>query len=547
MRAWSWIVPVAVILLLAGLNLQWVSQIRGGEAARMRLVARQRAEGLAQDFDNELGRAYDLFNTDPSTLKGEAWDDFMTEYDAWVAKAAHPRLFREWYVVHDDSGAGLVLQRFDPARKAFAVAPWTDELSPIRAAVEGENTMRPPGRSLPGVPHLGPEVGAPPSLLIPLFSSDVAVRAGYGPAYGYVIVLLDMAYLRSTFLPALARKYFGDASGLEYDVDVVSAENGAMRVFASNGDRERAAAADVEAPLFRIGFAHLDEMFLTYANNAEHEGIWLLRATHRDSSIETFVGRQRRRDVVLSMSVVGVLLASLVLLFVSARRARWLAAQQTAFVAGVSHELRTPLAVIRSAGENLADGMVAEPERVRLYGQLVANEGRRLSVLVEQAIRFAALETGAQAPPPEVYDIAPLVEEIAAQARPGVTREIAPRLPSLKGDPNATRQVICSLLENAHKHAPESPVAIRVDAIDWRGKPAVRVEIEDRGEGIDSSDLPHLFEPFYRGRRAQRGQIPGSGLGLSIVKRLVEQQRGAITVRSAPGKGSTFTICLPAA
>jgi signal transduction histidine kinase len=59
--------------------------------------------------------------------------------------------------------------------------------------------------------------------------------------------------------------------------------------------------------------------------------------------------------------------------------------------------------------------------------------------------------------------------------------------------------------------------------------------------------LPHLFEPFYRGRRARGGQIPGSGLGLSIVKRLVEQQRGAITVRSAPGKGCTFTVCLPGA
>jgi signal transduction histidine kinase len=140
-----------------------------------------------------------------------------------------------------------------------------------------------------------------------------------------------------------------------------------------------------------------------------------------------------------------------------------------------------------------------------------------------------------------------LIDELTAQSRVGVTGRIVAPLPALRGDPKATRQVIVSLVENAQKHAPDSPVAISVEAIAWRRRPGVRIEIADRGAGIEASDLPHVFEPFYRGKRAQHRHVPGSGLGLSIVKRLVEQQRGAISVRSTPGRGTTFVVCLPAA
>jgi signal transduction histidine kinase len=549
MRARSWaLVPIAVVLVLAALDLRWVNRLREADVVHTRLVARQRAEGLAQEFDNEVARAYDLFNTEPSTLRGDEWNEFLIEYDAWQSKATLPYLFRAWYVVHDDGHDGLVVRRFDSHARRFPEIGWSEELWPIRAAIEREARRRPPGSVAPAAePHVGPEFDTPPALLIPLFASDVAVRFGFGPAYGYVVGLIDTDYLRDTFLSSLAHKYFGDASGLEYDVEVVHGADPSAALFRSNGSSLAPHShSDVEVHLFKIGFAHLDEMFLPNGSPARQDGVWLLRATHRDGSIEAHVGHERRRDVILSLAVMALLAASLVLLVESARRARRLAAQQTAFVAGISHELRTPLAVIRSAGENLADGLVGEAGRVRRYGALIADEGRRLSHLVEQAIGFAALGSSARAAPQEVYDIARVIEEVAFQSA-DVARRIGAPLPSLRGDPGATRQVIVSLVENAHKHAPKSPVTIQVDAIDWRGKPAVRIEVADHGEGIEPSDLPHVFEPFYRGQRAQRGSIPGSGLGLSIVKRLVVQQRGAISVRSTPGKGCTFTICLPGA
>jgi signal transduction histidine kinase len=548
MRARLWaLVPIAVVLVLAAVDLRWVGRLRDADVAHTRLVARQRAEGLAQEFDNEIARAYDLFNTEPSTLRGDAWNEFLVEYDAWQAKATLPHLFRDWYVVHDDGADALVVRRFDPVTRRFPEVGWNLELAPIRAAIEREARRRSPGTLAPAEPHVGPEFDAPPALLIPLFAADIAVRFGFGPSYGYVVGLIDTDYLRDTFLASLARKYFGDPAGLEYDVEVVHGANPSAALFRSNGASPAPLVrSDVEVPLFKIGFAHLDEVFLPSGSPPPHEGVWRLRATHRDGSIEAHVGRERRMDVILIFAVMGLLAASLVLLVESARRARRLAAQQTAFVAGISHELRTPLAVIRSAGENLADGLVGDIDRVRRYGSLVADEGRRLSHLVEQAIGFAALGSSARTAPQEVYEIAPVVEEVASQSEDVAPRIRAP-LPALRGDPNATRQVILSLVENAHKHAPRSPVTIFVDAIDWRGKPGVRIEVADHGDGIEPSDLPHVFEPFYRGRDALRARVPGSGLGLSIVKRLVQQQRGAISVRSAPGRGCTFVVCLPGA
>jgi signal transduction histidine kinase len=546
-----WAVTVAVVLVLAALNLRWLGGLHDADVAQMRLIAGQRADGLEEDVDRELGRAYDLFNTEPSTLHGDEWSDFLLEYDAWMMKASHPALLREWYVVHDDQHNGLVLRRFDRERRRFPEVPWPAELARIRVAVAHENDLR-LGCALPEEqPHIGPEVDTPAALLIPMFSSSVAVESGHGPAYGYVIALVDTEYLRTKLFPALARKYFADGAGrLEYDLSIAHLAEPTSFLYRSSDAKP--AAPDIERHVFHLGFTHLDEPFIPVsgasAPHATADGVWLLRATHRDGSIEAHVRKERRRDVFINVAVMALLMVSLGLVFTSARRARRLATQQTAFVAGVSHELRTPLAVIRSAAENLADGLVVEPERVRRYGQLVVKEGRRLSHLVEQAIDFAALEPGVRPDPDEVYDIAPLVDEITLQARrTDVTGRIGTPLPALRGDPKATRQVIASLVENAHKHAPHSPVAITVEPIAWRGRAAVRIEIADRGSGIEPSDLPHVFKPFYRGKRAQDGQVPGSGLGLSIVKRLVEQQHGTIAVRSTPGKGCTFVVCLPGA
>jgi signal transduction histidine kinase len=540
MRA-RWWIPIVVVLALAALQLRSVSKLHEADEQQLFGVAHEGVQGVAWDFNHELARAYDWFAADPSGLVGDTWDQFTFAYDAWQGKAPQPRLFRAWYLVTDDGGAGLLLRRYDAGSKRFTRVDWPAELATLRGQLAGENQRR-----LAGVvprrseDRVGPELGDPPAILVPLaLAPDPWPAEPARPSYGYEVGLLDMDFVTTTFLPALILDNLGQADGLHYDVEISQRGTPVLR----RGPRHP--RYDVQTPLFRVGFAHLDDIFNDPDEDGVDRGIWWLRAVHRDGGIAAHVTHKRRSDYLLSAAVLALLLASVVLVVTSARRARRLAKQQLTFVAGITHELRTPLAVIRSAAENLADGLVGERTRVQKYGELLLGEGRRLSQMIEQAIDFAALEAGARAAPEQVYDLAELVEELVAARQHEVTARIRAPLPSLRGDPAATRLVLGNLVENARKHAPGAPIAIQVDAVDWLAGPAVRIEVVDRGGGIDPSDVPHLFEPFYRGKRARERQVPGSGLGLSVVKRLIEQQRGTIAVRSQLGQGSTFIVHLP--
>ena len=126
----------------------------------------------------------------------------------------------------------------------------------------------------------------------------------------------------------------------------------------------------------------------------DEQGAWEVRARHRSGSLETIVARSRRRNLAISLGVLGLLAASLVLALAAAQRQQRLARQQMEFVAAVSHELRTPLAVICSAGENLADGVIADSVQVKRYGALIQTEGRRLGDMVERVMEFAGISSG---------------------------------------------------------------------------------------------------------------------------------------------------------
>src|SRR5439155_13839916 len=114
---------------------------------------------------------------------------------------------------------------------------------------------------------------------------------------------------------------------------------------------------------------------IVIGGTSQDQGAWLARVRYRSGPLETIVARSRRRNVAIGLGVLGLLAASFVLIMASAQRQQRLARQQIEFVAAVSHELRTPLAVIRSAGENLADGVVAAEDQVRRYGSLIESEG----------------------------------------------------------------------------------------------------------------------------------------------------------------------------
>jgi signal transduction histidine kinase len=223
------------------------------------------------------------------------------------------------------------------------------------------------------------------------------------------------------------------------------------------------------------------------------------------------------------------------------------------FVAGVTHELNTPLAAIRSAGQNLADGIVTDPAQVRRYGGLIEKEGGRLTALVAQVLDFAGIESGDRAYAAEPLSAARLVDEVLRdhrlaleQAGMAVERDVAPDLPEIRGDAAALRRALANLVANAVKFAAAGRwLAVRAAARpDGR---AVVLRVEDRGPGIPRDERERVFEPFHRGPAAERNATPGSGLGLSLVRHVVRAHGGSVRVEGREGGGAALVVELPAA
>jgi signal transduction histidine kinase len=252
--------------------------------------------------------------------------------------------------------------------------------------------------------------------------------------------------------------------------------------------------------------------------------------------------------------MLALLAASAVLVIVSAQRARRLADRQLEFVAGVSHELRTPLAVICSAAENLADGVVADTETVRQYGRVVRDEGRRLAEMVERVLDLAGTYSGRRRWRFEEVSVPDLLAECGAALVPtlreaGLTIEshVEPGLPRVRADRAAVSRAVQNLLQNAVRHGGEGGwIGVRAGLSHEGGRTEVRITVEDRGPGVPASEVAQLFEPFFRGEHALDHQIRGSGLGLSLVKRIVEAHGGTVSVKTEEGRGSAFTVALPA-
>jgi len=280
---------------------------------------------------------------------------------------------------------------------------------------------------------------------------------------------------------------------------------------------------------------------------------WQLVVQHTAGSLDEAVARARRRNLWLSFGILAVLGSGVGLVVLNARRSERLAAQQMDFVATVSHELRTPLAVIRSAAQNLSAGVVNDAKQARQYGDLIEEEGRRLTDMVEQVLAYAGMSDARGLVSARPADISAIVTDAMSTASPFVTSagfeqaiDIEPNLPPVLVDESAIRRALDNLITNALKYGAAGKwLGVSVRRMSGRAGDEVQIAVSDRGRGIDPQDLPHIFEPFYRGRFAVDQQIHGNGLGLSLVKRIAEAHGGRVTVRSTAGEGTTFTLHLP--
>lgn len=221
------------------------------------------------------------------------------------------------------------------------------------------------------------------------------------------------------------------------------------------------------------------------------------------------------------------------------------------FVSNVSHELRTPLSSIRVLGEFLRSGREIEPEKLRKYGEFIETESARLAKLISNILDFANIESGQRSYDLRVGRIEDVVHEalrvyeVRLQQR-GFAVDVdmpASPLPAVSIDPDALTQALSNLIDNAIKYSGESR-QLRIRA--WHEAGSVRVSVTDFGVGIPGDELRKIFERFHRVSTGLVHDVKGSGLGLSLVKHIVEAHGGTITVTSDVGRGSTFTLQFPA-
>jgi signal transduction histidine kinase len=425
--------------------------------------------------------------------------------------------------------------------------------------------------------------------LIYLVRRHPADAQSNGPAFTWLVVQLNKNVLEKEIFPELAQKYFRGTSGLDYHVAVrESGSNPPHVVYASDPGfgADESIQVDASMNLFGPPFGRSGppgpEFFAVPGRPVENarpaggddrrgsdrnprfevmhhpgdQGIWQVLAKHKSGSVEAAVSGLRRRNLMASFGVLVVLGVTMGLILIASQRARRLAKLQMDFVTGVSHELRTPLAVIFSAGENIAHGVVEDKQQLVRYGNTIVRQTRQLTNLVEQVLQFAATQQ-----PPRKHGLSPvdLPEAIeaalegaaatVASAKFTVERQLDPDLPPVTADFNGLVQSLQNLITNAVKYGGENRwLRVSARTIKENNTPAeIAITVEDRGIGISREEIKQIFEPFYRSPAVTESGIHGTGLGLPLTRKIVEAMGGRVTAQSELGKGSTFTIHLPVA
>ncbi len=274
---------------------------------------------------------------------------------------------------------------------------------------------------------------------------------------------------------------------------------------------------------------------------------WLVQVlVARDPTLSAAIEGADRTLIVSALAAVA-LAVGFVLTGHAWRASAKLAEIRSEFVSTVTHELKTPIATIRAAGDTLAAGRIADAETSREYAQIVVQEARRLTRLVDNLLAYARVTDVA-----DVYSFEPTsVHHIVQSALDRCRRQlvsagcrvevnVSPGLPPVRVDRTAMELLIDNLIDNAIRYSHE-PRRLRISA--RAGKDGVRLELADNGQGIPPDEIERVTRKFVRGRDAGSG---GSGLGLAIAARIARDHGGSLAITSEVRRGTTVVVALPA-
>jgi two-component system phosphate regulon sensor histidine kinase PhoR len=284
---------------------------------------------------------------------------------------------------------------------------------------------------------------------------------------------------------------------------------------------------------------------------AQVKELWLfpsyvLGIAMRGTTVGDLVHTRATRSFVLILLLDIVLLAGVWVVYRNMKAELEYVRLKADFVSTVSHELRTPLALIRMYGETLAMGRLTEEGARQDYYATIVRESERLTRLVNNILHFSRLEGGKQEYHVQPLDLNQTVRSLIGTYRVGweaggirIRETLREPLPAVLADGEAVAEAVLNLVENAVKYSPDDKEILITTGVEGH---AVFVAVEDHGVGIAPEHHAKIFDTFYRVDTPLARNAGGSGLGLSVVKSIMDAHKGRVEVASVPGEGSTFRL-----
>jgi signal transduction histidine kinase len=580
-------VLVVLVCLLGVLQYRWIGEISEMEQRKLQDYLQSSLNAVSRDFNSELNTSTAaLIPTNPEVNELGREPAYERRYARWREMNRGGKLFNRIALTWEENGE-LTLRMLDPESGAFAKADWPATWNGTKERIT-ERLHRdlggPGGGGRPGEPWANDNTAL---IALPRFSNSD--RGGPPDSPGrpnereWLILEVDSGYITKDILPELFARHFGANYAADYQVNVFERANPAIAIFKSGPEQHDrdVRKADASAALFdvgpprpdrgrmrfgRPGPSRFDEGrgmegggppspgpgFPPWGNPAR--GRWNMTVHLNAGSLATVVGRVRQRNLAISAAILLLVLVTCGALVRFSRQAQRLAEIEMEFVAGVSHELRTPLTVVRTAAFNLRGKLASNPIQVERYGALILQESEKLTAIVEQVLRFAAAKTGYVIRERQPVSVEELIED-TLQSSKGVLEAsccevetvIEPGLPLISGDVMALRHALQNLIINAVKYGIGGVAWIGIFARLAPGPDGSMIEIRvaDRGPGIPREEQRRIFDAFFRGKKAVRDQIHGTGLGLNLVKKIVEAHGGTVQVQSEPDAGTSFIVRIP--
>jgi signal transduction histidine kinase len=266
-------------------------------------------------------------------------------------------------------------------------------------------------------------------------------------------------------------------------------------------------------------------------------------------AVDQIVGYEQRLYLILFVGILFVMVVGIFIMVRAVVHESEVSRLKSEFVSSVSHELKTPLTLIRMFGETLDAGMVKDEKKRREFYSIIRKESERLSHLIDNVLDFSRMDTGAKKYHFKESDLVKVVRDSMEAYKFHIRDngfEIESVLPDqeieLRIDRDAISQALLNLLSNAVKFSKDKKL-IRVEVS--QNTDSALISVSDHGVGIPKGELNKIFEKFYRVPATHIEEKTGSGLGLALVKHIVDAHNGTIDVQSELGKGSTFTIKIP--